>query len=98
MLNRAIASTVPLVLSPNQYLRLPSAGRPIVPIDVSWHMPAAKRDPRADFQAKRLPRARFLDLDEVATRDKESNPLGLPHMMPTPGVFANACRETDILG
>jgi len=79
------------VLDVNQYARLPSPS--VVPIDVSWHMPNSKRDPRAEFESKRLPSARFLNLDEVADLD---HPMKLPHMMPSPSVFASACRALGV--
>ena len=85
---RQLSSKVPLVLDINQYARLP--GPSVVPVDVSWHMPGSKRDPLAEFENKRLPRARFLDLDEVADL---GHPLKLQHMMPSARVFARACSK-----
>jgi thiosulfate/3-mercaptopyruvate sulfurtransferase len=77
---------VPLVISPVDYRHLP---RSVIPIDVSWHMPGSGRDPRAEFfTGKRIPRARFLDLDKAAS----SHPLNLPHMMPSETLFAQTCR------
>lgn len=86
---RSITAKTPLVLSVDQYAQLPTPSS-VIPIDVSWHMPAASRNPAAEYQARRLPRARFLNLDEVADR---THPLGLPHMMPSPTIFAQTCRE-----
>lgn len=83
-----MTNKVPLVLDVNQYAKL--QGPSVVPIDVSWHMPASKRNPLNEFHSKRLPRARFLDLDEVANHD---HPLALPHMMPSAAIFARACRK-----
>lgn len=60
-------------------------------VDASWHMPNSPRKAREEFLKKRLPQARFLDLDEVA---KEHN-LGLKHMIPDPEVFAKFCGEYD---
>ncbi|QLP98073.1 MAG: 3-mercaptopyruvate sulfurtransferase [Rhodoblastus sp.] len=54
-------------------------------IDGSWHMPAAGRDPRAEFLAEHIPGAVFFHLDEIADR---SSPL--PHMLPEPEQFAAA--------
>lgn len=54
-------------------------------VDGSWHMPAAQRDPRAEFLAGHIPGAVFFHLDEIADR---SSPL--PHMLPTPQDFAAA--------
>ena len=54
-------------------------------IDGSWHMPAAKRDPRAEFLAAHIPGAVFFHIDEIADL---SSPL--PHMLPSPAQFAAA--------
>lgn len=56
-------------------------------IDASWHMPNSPRKAHQEFLKKRLPKARFLDLDEVASPSE----LGLKHMMPEPKVFAEYC-------
>ncbi|KAF8311005.1 Rhodanese-like protein [Clavulina sp. PMI_390] len=88
---RAMTAKVPLVLELNQYARLQSST--VVPIDVSWHMPAANRAPLKDYYAARLPRARFLDLDEMANHE---HPLALPHMLPSPNVFAQTCQKLGI--
>lgn len=58
-------------------------------VDASWYMPNSPRKAREDFLKKRLPQARFLDLDEVA----KEHELGLKHMMPEPEVFAKYCGE-----
>ncbi|MGZ9114204.1 MAG: 3-mercaptopyruvate sulfurtransferase [Brevundimonas sp.] len=50
-------------------------------VDASWHLDG--RDGRPDFEAARLPGAVFFDLD--ASSDPDSP---LPHMLPTPAVFA----------
>jgi thiosulfate/3-mercaptopyruvate sulfurtransferase len=76
------------VLDVNQYAQLP--GPSVVPIDVSWHMPGSKRDPLAEFESKRLPRARLLNLDKVANHE---HPMKLPHMMPSANVFTRACSK-----
>lgn len=52
-------------------------------VDGSWHMPAAGRDPRAEFVAGHIPGAVFFHLDEIADRTS-----GLPHMLPSPEAFA----------
>lgn len=61
--------------------RLDTPGVKIV--DGSWYMPAAGRDPRAEFEAAHIPGATFFDLDEVS--DTESP---FPHMLPSPEKFA----------
>jgi len=58
-------------------------------VDASWHMPNSPRKARGEFLEKRLPQARFLDLDEVA----KEHELGLEHMIPDPEVFAKFCGE-----
>lgn len=54
-----------------------------VVIDASWHMPASRRNARAEFEAGHIPGAVFFDLD--AASDHSS---ALPHMLPTPEAFA----------
>jgi len=54
-------------------------------LDASWHMPAANRDPAAEFRDVHIAGAVFFDIDGVA--DTSS---GLPHMLPEPEVFAEA--------
>jgi thiosulfate/3-mercaptopyruvate sulfurtransferase len=57
----------------------------IVVLDASWHMPAAARDPAAEFLAAHIPGARFFDIDGVADHTTD-----LPHMLPSPDAFAAA--------
>ena len=56
-------------------------------VDASWYMPNSPRKAREEFLKKRLPQARFLDLDEVA----KEHELGLKHMIPDSKVFAKYC-------
>jgi len=60
-------------------------------LDGSWHMPQARRDPRAEFLAAHLPGAAFFDVDGVADR---STPL--PHMLPTPAEFEDAVGRLGV--
>ncbi len=55
----------------------------IVIIDASWHLPAAKRDAKAEFEKEHIPGARFYDIDAGANPDSS-----LPHMFPTADKFA----------
>ncbi len=57
----------------------------IAVLDASWHMPAANRDPAAEFRDAHIAGAVFFDIDAVADHSS-----GLPHMLPEPGVFAEA--------
>ena len=60
-------------------------------IDCSWHLPAAKRDAKAEFLAERIPGAQFFDIDLIS--DTEST---LPHMLPKPEKFASHVRKMGI--
>jgi thiosulfate/3-mercaptopyruvate sulfurtransferase len=59
-------------------------GKPgIKVVDATWRMPAEQADPEADYQDARIPGAVFFDIDAIADRSSD-----LPHMAPTPDVFA----------
>lgn len=60
-------------------------------IDASWHLPAAKRDARAEFRAARIPGSQFFDIDEIS--DTAST---LPHMLPSPEKFSSRMRKLGI--
>ena len=55
----------------------------LVVFDASWLMPAAGRDPRAEYLAGHIPGAVFFDIDAVADHS-----TSLPHMLPSPDDFA----------
>ena len=78
-----MSSTDPLVST--EWLASRLGADDIVVLDASWHMPAAARDPAAEFRDAHIAGALFFDIDAVA--DQSS---GLPHMLPEPGVFAEA--------
>jgi thiosulfate/3-mercaptopyruvate sulfurtransferase len=60
-------------------------------LDCSWHLPAAKRDARAEYLSGHIPGALFCDLDQLSDRDS-----ALPHMLPTPVDFAERVGATGI--
>ncbi|MFV3077727.1 3-mercaptopyruvate sulfurtransferase [Niveispirillum fermenti] len=60
-------------------------------LDASWHMPAASRDPHAEFVQKRIRGAQFFDIDGIADPGTD-----LPHMLPTPDGFAAAVSALGI--
>jgi thiosulfate/3-mercaptopyruvate sulfurtransferase len=62
----------------------------IVIVDGSWFLPTANRRPYEEYLAGHIPGAVYFDMDEIA--DKST---GLPHMLPSPEVFA---REVGALG
>ncbi|CAE6439347.1 unnamed protein product [Rhizoctonia solani] len=61
-------------------------------VDSTWFMPGTPRSAYEEWKQRRIPGARFLDLDTVASQ----HPLGLKHMMPSGEVFAKACEEMGI--
>jgi len=60
-------------------------------IDASWHLPAAKRDAKAEFREGHIPGAQFFDIDDIS--DTETS---LPHMLPSPEKFASRMRKLGI--
>ncbi|KAH9853187.1 Rhodanese-like protein [Lenzites betulinus] len=85
----------PLVITPTQLLEIKAkdpSSSDLVVLDASWHMPNSPRKGAEEFLRVHLPSARFIDVDEVAT----PHPLSLPHMLPDPTTFANACARLGI--
>jgi len=60
-------------------------------VDGTWHMPQAKRDPRAEFEAAHIPGAVFFDIDAIA-----DHTTSLPHMLPSAEAFAAAVGALGI--
>ena len=88
VLHRCMSTVkAPLILSPSSLLKL-AATREVTFLDASWHMPNSPRNAAKEFLEKRLPGARFFDLDKVASEHE----LGLKHMMPSGEVLAKALR------
>ncbi|KAK5265770.1 hypothetical protein LTR40_014477, partial [Exophiala xenobiotica] len=65
----------------------------VIPICAAWFMPndPEKRTGLEVFKKKRIPTARFFDIDEI--KDKESE---YPHMLPTCDVFADAMSKLGV--
>merc|ERR1712000_93260 len=65
----------------------------VIPICAAWFMPndPEKRTGLDVFQKKRIPTARFFDIDEI--KDKESE---YPHMLPTCDEFAHAMSKLGV--
>mgnify|MGYP001207743995 FL=1 len=70
-----------------QHLHAPD----IVILDASWHLPAAKRDAKAEFRASHIPGARFFDIDALSDRASS-----LPHMLPPPAQFASGVKKLGV--
>ncbi len=60
-------------------------------LDASWYLPAAARDPKAEYGEKHIPGARFFDIDDIS--DSRSD---LPHMMPPPEKFIARMRAMGV--
>jgi thiosulfate/3-mercaptopyruvate sulfurtransferase len=60
-------------------------------IDASWYMPNTNRDAKADYLARHIPGARFVDIDEVSDPHSE-----LPHMLPSGEDFAAYMRAIGV--
>ncbi len=60
-------------------------------VDASWHLPAAKRDAKAEFLEGHIPGAQFFDIDDLS--DSSSS---LPHMLPSPEKFSSRMRRMGI--
>ncbi|KIL71073.1 hypothetical protein M378DRAFT_96038 [Amanita muscaria Koide BX008] len=87
------SKAAPLLLTPTQVRALTKSNDSSVRLlDATWIMPNWPGNPRQEFAARRLPGARFLDLDEVASPHE----LGMPHMMPSARMFADACEKFGI--
>jgi thiosulfate/3-mercaptopyruvate sulfurtransferase len=71
----------------NAHLEAPD----LVVLDGSWHLPAAKRDARAEYAAEHIPGALFFDIDELSD---ETSPL--PHMLPSSVKFASRMKAMGI--
>jgi thiosulfate/3-mercaptopyruvate sulfurtransferase len=82
---RSIASKAPLLVTPKALQSLRSSADVNI-LDASWFMPNTPRNASKEFIEKRIPGARYLDLDEVAAL----NEFGLKHMMPSAQAFTDA--------
>ncbi len=60
-------------------------------LDGSWYMPAAGRDPVAEYEAAHIPGARFFDIDEISDHRSE-----LPHMVPPVEKFMSRMRKMGV--
>jgi thiosulfate/3-mercaptopyruvate sulfurtransferase len=60
-------------------------------VDASWHLPATKRDAKAEFDAQHIPGARFYDLDAGSALG-----TSLPHMLPSADKFAADMKALGI--
>ena len=57
-------------------------------LDCSWHLPTAKRDAHAEYEAAHIIGAQFFDIDAISNKSTT-----LPHMLPSPEKFAAEVRK-----
>lgn len=60
-------------------------------VDASWHMPAAGRNAREEYEAGHIAGAVFFDIDEISDTS-----VPLPHMLPPPEKFASKVRKLGL--
>ncbi|MBP5856794.1 3-mercaptopyruvate sulfurtransferase [Marivibrio halodurans] len=82
-------TTFPLV-SPD-WLKSALDDPSVVILDATYHLPTMGRDARSEFEAERIPGARFFDIDEI----KDSNDP-LPHMIPDAETFRRAAEALGV--
>lgn len=63
----------------------------LVVLDGSWYLPGPGRDAASEFVQRRIPGARFFDIDRCSDPDAP-----LPHTIPTPGHFRNCAEEAGV--
>src|ERR1700704_880774 len=59
--------------------------------DASWYLPQAGRNARDEYEAAHIPGAVFFDIDAISDHETD-----LPHMLPSPVVFASLMRKLGI--
>ena len=85
-------ASYPALISPQALKR--AIGQPeehCVVLDGSWYMPMEKRNPKAEFGERRLPGARFFDIDAVSDPDAD-----FPHTIPSETRFAEFASQLGI--
>ena len=63
----------------------------LVVLDGSWYLPGSGRDPMREFEDRRIPGARYFDIDRC------SDPVAeLPHTVPAPQHFQRCAEEAGV--
>lgn len=60
-------------------------------LDCSWYLPAAGRDPEAEYRAAHIPGAVRVDMEWLSAPDTD-----LPHMLPAPEQFAELMEQLGV--
>lgn len=83
--------TLPAALVPTEWLAAHLGADGLVVLDASYHLPAAARDPQAEFAAAHIPGARFLGL--ASLYDAASS---VPYAFPTPAQLAERLASLGV--
>jgi thiosulfate/3-mercaptopyruvate sulfurtransferase len=81
----------PEALVSTEWLAAHLSGPKVRIVDATYHLPTAKRDPRAEYNAEHIPGATFFDIDGISDPSNS-----LPHMIPKPADFAAAVLALGI--
>lgn len=60
-------------------------------IDATYHLPISERDAAEEFEFRHIPGSVFFDIDDICDKGTD-----LPHMIPTPDVFAEKVGSLGI--
>ncbi|THH21566.1 hypothetical protein EW146_g38 [Bondarzewia mesenterica] len=82
----------PLLITPRELHETLRSSSDVSILDASWLMPNSPRIAKEEFMSKRIPGARYFDLDQVASPSE----LGLKHMMPSRPIFSEAMEKLGI--
>ena len=87
--NRKVALPGPAVSA--EWLAAHLGGPGLVVLDGSWYLPGSGRDPAGEFVERRIPGARFFDIDRCSDPDAE-----LPHTVAPPEHFRRCAEEVGV--
>ncbi len=87
--NRKVVLPGPAVSAEWLAARLDRPG--LVVLDGSWYLPGSGRDPEREFTERRIPGARFFDIDRCSDPD-----AALPHTVAPPDHFRRCAEEAGV--
>ena len=86
--------SLPPLITPcilHEQMKMPKFPEKFRIIDATWDFSSSKRNLRQEHSTKRIPNARFFDLDECSDRS-----LSLPHMLPKANQFEQYVTELGV--
>ena len=89
MENRKVVLPGPAVS--DEWLAAHLGGPDLVVLDGSWYLPGSGRDPAREFVERRVPGARFFDIDRCSDPD-----AALPHTVAPPDHFRRCAEEVGV--